>query len=42
LAYFLIAGHLAVSVFIVVSGFCLALPVCDSADHLRGGAIGFL
>jgi peptidoglycan/LPS O-acetylase OafA/YrhL len=39
--YSLVAGHLAVSVFIVISGFCLALPVVDHGDRLRGGATDF-
>ena len=38
--YSLVAGHLAVTVFIVVSGFCLALPIIDQ-DRLRGGVLGF-
>src|SRR5260370_9125014 len=33
----LVAGHLAVTVFIVISGFCLALPVIANGDQLRGG-----
>jgi peptidoglycan/LPS O-acetylase OafA/YrhL len=36
-AYSLVAGHLAVSVFIVISGFCLTLPVVDAGDSLRRG-----
>lgn len=35
-------GHYAVALFIVVSGFCLALPVIRAGGVLRGGAIGFL
>jgi peptidoglycan/LPS O-acetylase OafA/YrhL len=35
--YSLVAGHLAVTVFIVISGFCLALPVLANGDQLRGG-----
>lgn len=35
-------GHYAVALFIVVSGFCLALPVVRVGGVLRGGAIGFL
>src|SRR5260221_1534667 len=35
--YSLVAGHLAVTVFIVISGFCLALPVIANVDQLRGG-----
>ena len=31
-------SHFAVSVFIVISGFCLALPVMRSGGRLRGGA----
>ncbi len=38
---FMVFGHLAVSVFIVISGFCLALPVIDGHDRLRGGAADF-
>lgn len=34
-------GHYAVSVFIVISGFCLMLPVIRADGQLRGGAIGF-
>jgi peptidoglycan/LPS O-acetylase OafA/YrhL len=32
-------GHLAVDVFIVLSGFCLMLPVARSADHRLRGSI---
>ena len=39
--YSLVAGHFAVSVFIAISGFCLALPVIDSGDQLRGGTKNF-
>jgi peptidoglycan/LPS O-acetylase OafA/YrhL len=39
--YSMVAGHLAVTVFIVISGFCLTLPVVASDDRLRGGTIGF-
>jgi len=38
---FMVFGHLAVTVFIVISGFCLALPVIDGNDRLRGGALEF-
>lgn len=38
----LVAGHLSVTVFIVISGFCLALPVIDQGGTLRGGLAGFL
>jgi peptidoglycan/LPS O-acetylase OafA/YrhL len=34
-------GHVAVAVFIVVSGFCLALPVVKAGGELRGGARRF-
>jgi peptidoglycan/LPS O-acetylase OafA/YrhL len=34
-------GRYAVDVFIVLSGFCLMLPVVQSAGALRGGAMGF-
>lgn len=40
-SYSLVAGHLAVSVFIVISGFCLALPVVAAGDRLRDGALEF-
>lgn len=36
-------GHAAVSIFIVLSGFCLMLPVVRSGDgRLRGGAAEYL
>jgi peptidoglycan/LPS O-acetylase OafA/YrhL len=41
LTYSLVAGHLSVTVFIVISGFCLTLPVVAAGDRLRGGARGF-
>ncbi|RYZ06833.1 MAG: acyltransferase [Myxococcales bacterium] len=34
-------GHFAVSLFIVISGFCLMLPVVRDRGQLRGGALGF-
>ncbi|HZH97440.1 MAG TPA: acyltransferase, partial [Fimbriimonadaceae bacterium] len=34
-------GHFAVTVFIVISGFCLMLPVTRTADRIQGGAIEF-
>lgn len=34
-------GHYAVDVFIVLSGFCLALPVVRGDGSLAGGALGF-
>ena len=41
LSYVLVTGHLSVAVFIVISGFCLALPVISAAGQLRGGAWAF-
>jgi peptidoglycan/LPS O-acetylase OafA/YrhL len=41
-SYSLVAGHLSVTVFIVISGFCLSLPVVGANDTLRGGVTGFL
>jgi len=35
-------GHFAVSVFIVLSGFCLMLPVVRGGWHINGGAKTFL
>lgn len=36
-------GHYAVAVFIVLSGFCLMLPVARSADRqLRGGVLQYI
>jgi len=36
-------GHYAVAIFIVLSGFCLMLPVANSADGtLRGGFLGYV
>lgn len=37
----LTAGHLAVTVFIVISGFCLMLPVLEYGGTLRGGVKEF-
>ena len=37
LSYLLIFGHLSVSVFIVISGFCLMLPVVKNRGMLKGG-----
>ena len=34
-------GHFAVDVFIVLSGFCLMIPVTRSALHVQGGALHF-
>jgi peptidoglycan/LPS O-acetylase OafA/YrhL len=39
--YSMVAGHLSVTVFIVISGFCLMLPVVRAGNELRGGAPGF-
>jgi peptidoglycan/LPS O-acetylase OafA/YrhL len=40
---FLDFGHYAVDVFIVLSGYCLMLPIVSSADGvLRGGVSGYL
>ena len=38
----LFAGQYAVDLFIVLSGFCLMLPVVRGDGHLRGGAWHFL
>lgn len=38
LTYSLAIGHLAVSVFIVISGFCLYMPVARVGGALKGGA----
>jgi len=35
-------GHAAVAFFIVLSGFCLALPAVRNGGELRGGVGGFL
>jgi peptidoglycan/LPS O-acetylase OafA/YrhL len=40
--YSMVAGHLSVTVFIVISGFCLTLPVISNGGELRGGVLGFL
>jgi peptidoglycan/LPS O-acetylase OafA/YrhL len=34
-------GHVSVSVFIIISGFCLMMPVVRSGGKLRGGTLGF-
>jgi len=34
-------GHISVSVFIIISGFCLMMPVVRSGGQLRGGPAGF-
>ena len=41
-SYFMVAGHLSVTVFIVISGFCLTLPVVSAGEQLRGGTFEFL
>lgn len=41
LSYLLIFGHLSVSVFIVISGFCLMLPVVRNKGMLKGGGRRF-
>ncbi|MEI9941343.1 MAG: acyltransferase [Pseudomonadota bacterium] len=38
----MVAGHLSVTVFIVISGFCLTLPMIANGGELRGGVLGFL
>ncbi|MEO7035152.1 MAG: acyltransferase [Polyangiaceae bacterium] len=38
----MVAGHLSVTVFIVVSGFCLTLPVIRNGGEVRGGTAEFL
>lgn len=39
--FFMLYGHLAVSVFIVLSGFCLCLPVADAGGQIEGGVLHF-
>ena len=41
-SYSMVSGHLSVTVFIVISGFCLTLPVISNGGQLRGGVGGFL
>jgi peptidoglycan/LPS O-acetylase OafA/YrhL len=38
----LVWGHFAVGLFIVISGFCLMLPVVRTGNVLRGGARSFI
>jgi peptidoglycan/LPS O-acetylase OafA/YrhL len=38
----LVFGHLAVTVFILISGFCLMLPVLENGGTLRGGFKSFI
>jgi peptidoglycan/LPS O-acetylase OafA/YrhL len=42
LTEWLVWGHFAVGLFIVISGFCLMLPVVRAGTVLRGGARSFL
>lgn len=42
LRYLLAFGHFAVSIFIAISGFCLALPTVDKGGEIRGGVRAFL
>lgn len=39
---FLDAGHFAVAIFIVLSGYCLMLPVVRSGGQLQGGFLGYI
>lgn len=41
LSGWMLYGHLAVSLFIVLSGFCLMLPLSRGDGRLRDGALGF-
>jgi peptidoglycan/LPS O-acetylase OafA/YrhL len=41
-SYTLVTGHFAVTVFIALSGFCLALPAVSTGGALRDGVKGFL
>jgi len=41
LTFSMVTGHLAVSVFICISGFCLMLPIVRGDGTLRGGAWQF-
>lgn len=38
----MVAGHLSVTVFIVLSGFCLSLPIVENGGVLRGGVLEFM
>jgi peptidoglycan/LPS O-acetylase OafA/YrhL len=42
LEYVMVVGHLSVTIFIVISGFCLALPVLAASGELPGGALAFM
>ncbi len=35
-------GQVAVDVFIVLSGYCLMLPVARAGGALRGGPVGYM
>jgi peptidoglycan/LPS O-acetylase OafA/YrhL len=39
--YSMVCGHLAVTVFITISGFCLTLPVVTANGQLRDGVAAF-
>ena len=41
LAKVLVQGHFAVTMFIVISGFCLMIPVIRAGNVLRGGSVVF-
>lgn len=41
-SFSMVAGHLSVTVFIVVSGFCLALPVIENGNSIPGGFATFV
>ncbi|BDI31988.1 hypothetical protein CCAX7_40390 [Capsulimonas corticalis] len=40
--YWLAYGHFGVALFIILSGFCLMLPVIRHDGHLKGGFLSFL
>jgi peptidoglycan/LPS O-acetylase OafA/YrhL len=42
LRYAMVAGHLSVTVFIVISGFCLALPVARNGGLMQGSTLAFI
>lgn len=42
LSYFMVLGHLSVTVFIVISGFCLMVPVASNGGSMRGGFAYFI
>lgn len=41
LSFWMMFGHFAVSLFIVISGFCLMLPVIRNRGEMKGGAKTF-